>query len=147
MDKTDLLSKIFPNEEMLNEFLEFDKLNTEADKAGFMENKQKQFAAESPEAHNRRVNDAITSGENVVSELRELHILKQLQIVSPFISMSEISKTYFGKSRGWLSQRLHENEVRGRKASFKPEELSILKSALLDISEKLKNTALSLSFS
>lgn len=147
MDKINLLSKIFPNEEMLAEFLEYDKLDTDADKAGFMENKRTQFATESPEAHRERVNNAITAGENVSDELKELHILKQLQIVSPFISLSEISKIYFGKSRGWLSQRLHENEVRGRKANFKPEELNILKLALLDISEKLKNTALLLSFS
>lgn len=147
MDKKDLLNKVFPNEEMLNEFLEYEKLGTDADKADFMADKQKQFSAESTESHLKRVNNALIAGENVVSELQELHILKQLQIVSPFISLSEISKTYFGKSRGWLSQRLHENKVRGRKASFKPEELNILKSALLDISEKLKDTALSLSFS
>ena len=65
----------------------------------------------------------------------------------PFISLSEISKTYFGKSRGWLSQRLHENKVRGRRVSLKPEEINILKSALLDISDKLKHTAMQLDFS
>ena len=142
----ELMKKIFPNEEMQQDFLKYQGLNEEERKK-FMAEKQLQFAGEATEVHNKRIDDAIKAGENTVEELQELLILRQLQTVSPFISLSEISKTYFGKSRGWLSQRLHENKVRGRRVSLKPEELNILKAALLDISDKLKNTALSLSFS
>ena len=124
----------------------YEKLN-EADRDKFMAEKQEQFAQEPADIHKRRVEDAIKAGENTVEELQELFILKQVQNVSPFISLSEISKTYFGKSRGWLSQRLHENKVRGRRVSLKPEEINILKSALLDISDKLKHTAMQLDFS
>lgn len=63
-----------------------------------------------------------------------------------FISLSEISKTYFGKSRGG-STEIARNKVRGRRVSLKPEEINILKSALLDISDKLKHTAMQLDFS
>lgn len=142
----DLNNKIFPTQEMKKDFLVYQSLN-ETDRDKFMAEKQKQFAAEPTEIYNQHVDDAIKAGENAVEELQELLILKQLQNVSPFISLSEISKTYFGKSRGWLSQRLHENSIRGRRVSLKPEELDILKSALLDISDKLKNTAMSLGFS
>ena len=38
-------------------------------------------------------------------------------------------------------------KVRGRRVSLKPEEINILKSALLDISDKLKHTAMQLDFS
>lgn len=142
----DLIKNIFPTKEMQQDFQAYQKLN-EADRDKFMAEKQQQFAAEPAETYNQRVDDAIKAGENAVEELQELLILKQLQNVSPFISLSEISKTYFGKSRGWLSQRLHENEIRGRKVSLKPEELDILRSALLDISDKLRNTAMQLGFS
>ena len=142
----DLIKKIFPTKEMQEDFLTYEKLN-EADRDKFMAEKQEQFAQEPADIHKRRVEDAIKAGENAVEELQELFILKQVQNVSPFISLSEISKTYFGKSRGWLSQRLHENKVRGRRVSLKPEEINILKSALLDISDKLKQTAMQLDFS
>ena len=142
----DLIKKIFPTKEMQEDFLTYEKLN-EADRDKFMDEKQEQFAQEPADIHKRRVEDAIKAGENTVEELQELFILKQVQNVSPFISLSEISKTYFGKSRGWLSQRLHENKVRGRRVSLKPEEINILKSALLDISDKLKHTAMQLDFS
>lgn len=142
----DLIKNIFPTKEMQQDFQAYQKLN-EADRDKFMAEKQQQFAAEPAETYNQRVDDAIKAGENAVEELQELLVLKQLQNVSPFISLSEISKTYFGKSRGWLSQRLHENEIRGRKVSLKPEELDILRSALLDISDKLRNTAMQLGFS
>lgn len=141
----ELINKIFPTQEMQEDFLAYQKLN-EADRDKFMAEKQELFAREPADIHGQRVENAIKAGGNVVEELQELLILKQLQNVSPFISLSEISKTYFGKSRSWLSQRLHENKVRGRKVSLKPEEVNILKSALLDISDKLKNTAMLLDF-
>ena len=142
----ELINKIFPTQEMQEEFLTYQKLN-EADRDKFMAEKQEQFSEEPADIHSQRVEDAIKAEENVVEELQELLILKQLQNVSPFISLSEISKTYFGKSRSWLSQRLHENKVRGRRVNLKPEEVNILKSALLDISDKLRNTAMQLDFS
>lgn len=142
----DLIKKIFPTPEMQEDFLTYQKLS-KADRDAFLAEKQQQFATEPSYIHKQRIEDAIKAGENAVDELQELYILKQLQNVSPFISLSEISKTYFGKSRGWLSQRLHENKIRGCRVSLKPEEVSILKSALLDISEKLKSTAMQLDLS
>lgn len=142
----DLIKKIFPTQDMQEDFLTYQKLS-KADRDAFLAEKQQQFATEPSYIHKQRIEDAIKAGENAVDELQELYILKQLQNVSPFISLSEISKTYFGKSRGWLSQRLHENKIRGCRVSLKPEEVSILKSALLDISEKLKSTAMQLDLS
>lgn len=141
----ELIKNIFPTQEMQQEFLAYQQLN-EADRDKFMAEKREQFAAEPADIYNKHVDEAIKAGENATKELQELYLLKQLQNVSPFISLSEISKTYFGKSRGWLSQRLYENKVRGRRVSLKPEELSILKSALLDISDKLRQTAMQLGF-
>lgn len=142
----ELIKNIFPTQEMQQEFLAYQHMD-EAGRDKFMAEKREQFAAEPADIYNEHVDEAIRAGENVAEELQELYLLKQLQNVSPFISLSEISKTYFGKSRGWLSQRLHENKIRGRRVSLKPEELNILKSALLDISDKLRHTAMQLGFS
>ena len=142
----ELINKIFPSEEMRQDFQKYQGMS-KAEREEFIARKKGEFENESDELRNKHIDEALEAGENAVHELQELIILKQLQNVSPFISLSEISKTYFGKSRGWLSQRLHENEIRGRRVCLKPDELDTLKRALLDISDKLKNTALSLSFS
>lgn len=95
----DLIKKIFPTPEMQEDFLTYQKLS-KADRDAFLAEKQQQFATEPSYIHKQRIEDAIKAGKNAVDELQELYILKQLQNVSPFISLSEISKTYFGKSRG-----------------------------------------------
>lgn len=107
----ELIKNIFPTQEMQQDFLANQQLN-DTDREKFMAEKSEQFATEPADVYNKHVDEAIKAGENAIEELQELYLLKQLQNVSPFISLSEISKTYFGKSRGWLSQRLHENKIR-----------------------------------
>lgn len=142
-----LIDKIFTSPEMKAEFQQFETLQNEKEKENFFAELRKKFAAESDEEQKKRISEAMKAGQNTVDELQELIILKRLESVSPYISLSEISRKYFGKSRGWLSQRLHENCVRGKKMKLKPDEVKTLQTALMDISEKLKNTAMSLSFS
>ena len=57
-------------------------------------------------------NEGLTSVENAVHEelLRE-----QLGPLAEALNMSYIARTYFGKSRSWLSQRLNGHVVHGRK--------------------------------
>ena len=57
-----------------------------------------------------------------------------------FINFSEVARKYFGKTSQWLTQRLHGNEVNGRPAQFKPEEIATFATALKDMANKL-NTA------
>lgn len=142
--KEEIIDKIFPAENMRREFLEYQKLKTTESKKAFMQIKETEFASLTETERAERAAMAIQAGVNAVEEYKNLVILRQLQSVSPYISLSEISKTYFGKSRGWLSQRLHENRVRGKKVCLKPEEINTLKAALLDLSDKLKATAFNL---
>lgn len=51
---------------------------------------------------------------------------------------------YFGKSRSWLAHKLNGNTVNGKAAQFSDEELSTLKSALSDMSQKLGSMSVSL---
>ena len=81
-------------------------------------------------------------------DIEEAKILKQRKEVRkilsetlPFISVSEFSKTYFGKSASWLHQRINGNEVHGKTATFTSSELHQLADALNDVADKLKKAA------
>lgn len=62
---------------------------------------------------------------------------QQLGEVSDMLSMSYVARAYFGKSRSWISQRLHGNNVNGKPVTFTPSELETLRGALKDMSELL----------
>lgn len=70
-----------------------------------------------------------------------LTVRKQLESVLPFISVSALAKSYFGKSSSWFYQRLNGNVVHGKPAAFTEDELKTLNHALQDISMKLSNVA------
>lgn len=81
-------------------------------------------------------------------DIEEAKILKQrievrriLSETLPFISVSEFSKAYFGKSASWLHQRINGNEVHGKTATFTSGELHQLADALNDVADKLKKAA------
>ena len=57
------------------------------------------------------------------------------------ISFSYIARTYFGKSRAWLMQKINGNVVNGRKTGFTDEESRQFRLALIDISNKLSAAA------
>ena len=72
---------------------------------------------------------------------KQIQIRKQLESVLPFISVSALAKSYFGKSSSWFYQRLNGNIVHGKPAAFTEDELKTLNHALQDISTKLSNVA------
>ncbi|HHT22511.1 MAG TPA: DUF5053 domain-containing protein [Bacteroidales bacterium] len=63
-------------------------------------------------------------------------IKAQMEAMSEIISMSYIAKTYFNKTKSWLSQRINGLNVNGKPASFTDEELETLNFAFKDISKK-----------
>ncbi|RHO74615.1 DUF5053 domain-containing protein [Parabacteroides sp. AF48-14] len=76
--------------------------------------------------------------------IRETRLRKVLEKVYDAVSWSYIAKTYFGKSRSWLNQRLNNFLVNGKEVQFTPEELGQLQKALFDLSGDIRNTALEL---
>lgn len=54
------------------------------------------------------------------------------------VSWANISKKYFGRSRSWLSKKMLGKNSNGGDADFTEEEKEKLKSALLDLSERIK---------
>ena len=78
-------------------------------------------------------------------ELKEKIALRdQLEDVLPLISVSALSKKYFGKSSTWFYQRLNGNLVHGKPAAFTQEELFRLADALKEIGNKINHAALSI---
>jgi hypothetical protein len=76
--------------------------------------------------------------------VKELDLRKTLDKVSRYISMSYISKEFFGKSRQWLNNRIKGNVVNGRPARFTEVELKKLSTALDMLSAEIKETSLQL---
>ena len=77
----------------------------------------------------------IEKGDKMIAEETE-HIRQQLGEVPEILSMSYIAKTYFGKSRTWLYQRINGNKVNGKPAYFTRSERKQLQDALQDIGKK-----------
>ena len=67
----------------------------------------------------------------------QINMRKQMESVLPFISISEFSKHYFGKSASWMHQRINGNSVHGKPASFTQDELKTLADSLSDLSNRL----------
>jgi hypothetical protein len=96
------------------------------------------------------VNQAVEEDfERIHKKISEAHELKQrieirkiMADTLPFISVSEFSRIYFGKSASWLHQRINGNEVHGKVATFTKDELTTLANALKDVAAKLTNAAL-----
>ncbi len=74
-----------------------------------------------------------------VDRLYDDAIKFQLEEVGDMLNLSYIAKTYFKKSRAWLSQRVNGNNVNGRPCRFTQEELNTFNFALRDMSAKLSN--------
>lgn len=81
----------------------------------------------------------IESARRTLRDARQLKIKEQLREVSQIVSMSYIAKTYFNKTRSWMSQRINELEVNGKPAQFTPEEIEVLNTAFKDISRKISS--------
>jgi hypothetical protein len=71
----------------------------------------------------------------------EISMLKQLEGIEEYINISKIAKSYFGKSRSWMHQRLRGHSVHGRPAKFTSVEKATLSQALLSLSDNLKTVA------
>ena len=71
-------------------------------------------------------------------------ILKfQIEEVYELLPLAYIAKHYFGKSRGWLYQRLNGYAVKGRVYTLNEEEKEIFNRAVKDIAARIGSVHLS----
>lgn len=80
----------------------------------------------------------------VVDEADEMIFRAKLGDLPEALSLSYIAKKYFGKSRGWLMQKVNGNKVNGKVAAFTDDERILFRRALQDLSEKMSAVAMNL---
>lgn len=87
------------------------------------------------------VNQFIEGLDKALAEGTEMIARAKLGDVPEAISFSYIAKKYFGKSRGWLMQKVNGNIVNGKQAAFTEDERKLFRAALQDISKQLSIAA------
>ncbi|MDR2064457.1 MAG: DUF5053 domain-containing protein [Prevotellaceae bacterium] len=99
-----------------------------------IEDKFIELANENPDAFTNAYRNAI---RETIERAKQLSIKEQFKPLTEIISVSYISKTYFGKSKDWLYQRINGYNVNGKPAKLKENEIETLNNALTDIAQKI----------
>ncbi|NDV45852.1 DUF5053 domain-containing protein [Paludibacter sp. 221] len=117
------------------EILKDQDIHAKSDKARTILNADfERLAQEDPEGFEEAV---ITSMRRTLYDAKKLKVKEQMSEITEIVSMSYIAKTYFNKTKSWLSQRINELNVNGKPAQFTPEEIETLNAAFEDISKKI----------
>jgi len=91
-------------------------------------------------------NYIVEKTRDMVTEIKqaveEISMLQQLDGLEKYINLSSLSKKYFGKTKGWLYQRLHGYQVHGKRATFNEKEKATFSNALMALSNDLREVAL-----
>jgi len=83
------------------------------------------------------ISSASDSLDRVEDAVNEELLREQLGPLAEALNMSYIARTYFGKSRSWLCQRLNGHTVHGRQAMLTDDERETLNYALQDIQNQI----------
>lgn len=118
---------------------------TEEEKESIKDEIRKQFSS-LPDAEREEVKRMFLASldrklEEAKEVLNKVDIAIEMAEISKYISLSSISKDYFGKSKAWLYQRINGYTVNGKPARFTEEERKRFSEALRDISRKLDETS------
>lgn len=76
--------------------------------------------------------------------VKKYHMAKttdKLKEIMLYVKWGNISKDYFGFSRGWIYQRLNGYDGNGNECKFTDSQKETLKEALRDLAHKLNETA------
>ena len=98
----------------------------------------------SPEEYEKGVEQFDEGMRKIIAEADEMIFRAKLGDLPEALSFSYIAQKYFGKSRGWLMQKVNGNKVNGKIASFTDEERRQFREALQDLSEKMTAVAMTL---
>lgn len=134
-------SKLLPSPEMRADFEKFKNLTPEERKV-FQEERKKRYQNFTPEQQAAYKADAKKSLEAIKDKMLDIKARLEMDDISKAISLSYISKAYFGKTKAWLYQKLNGNMVNGKPAEFTEEERQLFVNALHDLSRRIEKTAL-----
>jgi hypothetical protein len=112
-----------------------------------IEKKMDAFFESLSEEEKKEVQSAVSSDfaamHKEIAEINKtLDVREKLKPILPIISVSYISKHFFGRSTSWFYQRLNRNKVHGKTAQFSSEEIERLNLALRDISRQIQTVNL-----
>ena len=88
--------------------------------------------------------DEYEKGVQQFDEGMEMIFRAKLGDLPEALSFSYIAQKYFGKSRGWLMQKVNGNKVNGKTAGFTDDERRQFREALQDLSERMSAIAMTL---
>jgi hypothetical protein len=92
------------------------------------------------------VSDDFSSMHKEISEINKLiDVREKLSPILPMISISYISKHFFGKSTSWFYQRLNGNLIHGKPVKFTDDERKKLSIALQSIGKTLNEASFEIS--
>jgi hypothetical protein len=94
--------------------------------------------------YEKGVNEFDKGMQKIIEDADEMIFRAKLGDLPEALSLSYIAKKYFGKSRGWLMQKVNGNKVNGKIAVFTDEERLLFRKALQDLSEKMSTVAMKL---
>jgi hypothetical protein len=94
--------------------------------------------AEFNNALNGRTEQAIINAGKAVEHVK---LALKIKPIADYISVSYISRRFFGKSRSWLHNRLQGYKNNGKPDTLSPNEIVTLKKALLTLSDEIKTAA------
>lgn len=103
----------------------------------FMNSKNEQEKQLAREAFINGAKEACVEADKLIDNI----LRYKLDGIYESISWSYIARTYFNKSRAWLSQRINGLIIHGKEAQFTHQEKLTLLQALRDISGKIEGTA------
>ena len=135
------VNELIQDPRIREEFERFYSAKTKEERQAITEEYKRWFKAETA----RQIENVKVVLEGVKANNEELdarRIREKLGTVPEAISMSYIAKTYFGKTKTWLYQRLNGNKVNGKEARFTEEETRQLQAALHDLGQRLSSIIL-----
>lgn len=83
------------------------------------------------------MNKIHTEQSPILSKIEDLKKSDILRV----LNATYIADRFFGKSKGWFSQKINNNLVNGVPAEFTPEEIETLRNALYTLSIELQEIA------
>lgn len=101
-----------------------------------IDNKIKALSVKDPDAFAAAM---VVLAKETATRAEELTVREQINSLLPAVSLAYIAKTYFGKTRQWLYQRINGSTVNGKPARLTAEETERLEEAFKDIGIRLSS--------
>lgn len=120
------------------DLIKMDRLQGEELDAHLLRMKERYTSHEEQEIIKQHI---LGEADEIRKDMKEMEkcltIREQIKDVIHLVPLSYIAKTYFGKSRAWLYQRINGYKVKGKVYTLNEKEIEVFNQALKDIGEKI----------